>query len=461
MDILSTNQKILSLTEKEGATQAEVYALLVKTSGIYIDDDIAKMGTSPTELGFGLKFVIGKKIGYTSSTLTFESINDFVSRASSMARVSDPDPKFKSLPEPKKVSGDNEHFFSKATAQVESEFLAEKAMQVVESAKNDHVSVPNGTLRASSVEFNVMNSFGVNARSKSTMVYGYFTAKSEVSGSVGEGVQRCWSRDITKIEFDKIGEKLREQAMNVLKAKSFTEKWENIVAVLTPSEGSQLVDALISSSASGENINRRSSPWTDKVGDVVSNECLTVVDNGKSENGLLSALVDDEGVPMSETPVIEKGVLRSYLNDSYNANQMDLESTGNGMRRGAREINGAFASPVNCRITTLEVTPSTKSVDDVVSEIDRGVFIEHFAWPQVDPNSGAFSNEIRNAQLIENGEFTGQIKHALLVGNLYQSLKGNMRLANDLEVQGVSNIGYNGSVIMPTMAIPEVELVGQ
>ncbi|MFW9806372.1 MAG: PmbA/TldA family metallopeptidase, partial [Candidatus Thorarchaeota archaeon] len=213
MDLLATNEKILSLTEKDGATQAEVYALLVKTSGVYIDDDIAKMGISPTELGFGLKFVIDKKIGYTSSTLTFESIDDFVSRASSMARVSDPDPKFKTLPEPKKVSGNSEHFFDKATAQVESDYLTEKAMQVVENARTDHVSVPNGTLRACSVEFNVMNSFGLDAGSKSTMVYGYFTAKSEISGSVGEGVQRCWSRDITKIEFDKIGAKLREQAM--------------------------------------------------------------------------------------------------------------------------------------------------------------------------------------------------------------------------------------------------------
>ncbi|MGD9397202.1 MAG: TldD/PmbA family protein [Candidatus Thorarchaeota archaeon] len=461
MNLPSTNEKILKLAEKGGATQAEAFAILAKTSSVYIDDDIAKLGTAQTELGFGLKFIIDKKIGYTSSTLTFESIDEFVSRAASMARVSDPNPKFESLPSPKKVSGNPERFYDKTTAQIDSEYLTEKAMLIVDNASAGNVTVPNGTLRASSVDFNVMNSLGVDAGSKSTMVYGFFTAKSEASGSVGEGVKRCWSRNISDIEFDKIGEKLNEQALNVLQAKAFTEKWENVVAVIAPSESAQLLETLIGSATSGENVNRKSSPWTDKVGDVVAHESLTVVDNGLSEKGLLSALVDDEGLPMKKTPLIEKGVLQSYLNDSYNAAQLDLESTSNGMRRGAREIHGSFVRPVSCRTTTLEFTSSSKSMEDIITEIDKGVFVEHFAWPLVEPTTGSFSNEIRNAQLIENGELTRQIKHALLVGNLYESLKGDLRIANNLELQGISDIGSNGSSIIPTIAFPGTELVGQ
>ena len=461
MDLSSTNEKILQLAEKGGATQAEVFAILVKTSSVYIDDDIAKLGTAQTEMGFGLKYIIDKKIGYTSSTLTFETIDDFVARAASMARVSDPDPKFESLPSPKKVSGNPEKFYDKATAQIDSDFLTEKAMLVVDNAVAENVTVPNGTLRASSVDFEVMNSLGVNAGSKSTIVYGYFTAKSETSGSVGEGVQRCWSRNITDIEFDKIGEKLKEQALNVLQAKAFTEKWENIVAVLTPSEGSQLLEALIGSATSGEMVNQKSSPWADKVGDVVAHESLTVFDNGLSEEGLLSALVDDEGIPMQKTTLIEKGVLRSYLNDSYNAAQLDLESTSNGMRRGAREVHSSFVSAASCRTTTLEITPTSKSVDDIIGQIDKGVLVEHFAWPQVSATTGSYSNEVRNAQLIEDGELTGQIKHALLVGNLYESLKGNLLIANNRELQGISDVGIHGSAIVPTIAFTGAELVGQ
>ena len=461
MDIESTNGEILRLAEKAGATQAEVFGIIVRTSGVYIDDDIAKIGTSQTELGYGLKLIIDKKIGYTSSTLTLESIDDFVSRASSMAKVSAPDPRFESLPSPKKVSGSPERFYDKNTANLDSEHLAEMAMLVVESADSDKVTVPNGTLRTSSVDFRVMNSLGVNAESKSTMVYGFFTAKAEASDSVGEGLQRCWSREVSEIEFDKIGEKLKEQALNVLKAKAFREKWDNVIAVLAPGETAQLFNRIIGFSASGENVNKKSSPWTDKVGDTVANEVLTICDNGLSDKGLLSALVDDEGMPMRKTSVIEKGILTSYLNDSYNAAQMDLESTSNGMRRGARDVHGAFTDPVSCRITTLEITPSSNTVEDIVSEIDKGVFIEHFAWPQVEPTSGSFSNEIRNARLIENGELTSQIKHVLHVGNLYESLKRDLYIANDMQIQGIHDVGINGSVLLPTIAFSGTELIGQ
>ncbi len=461
MDISETTQNVMQLAEKKGATQAEVFGILVKTSSVYIDDDIVKIGTSQTELGFGLKFIIDKKIGYTSSTLTFESIEDFVERASSMARVSESNPKFESLPSPKKVSGNPDKFFDRKTAEMDSNNLAENAMLVVESAKAENVTVPNGTLRSSSLDFRVMNSLGVDTGSKSTIAFGFFTAKSESSGSVGEGIQRCWSRDITRIDFEKIGLKLKNQALNVLKAKAFNEKWENIVAVLAPSEGAELIDSLIGSAASAENVNKKSSPWTDKVGDLVADASVTIFDNGLSELGLLSALADDEGMPMQKTTIIEKGMLKSYISDSYFAAQLELESTSNGMRRGARNIHGTFINPASCSPTTLEVSPSSKSVDDIISEIDRGVLIEHFAWPQVEPNSGSFSNEIRNAQIIENGELRGQIKHALLVGNLYECLKGDMLLANDPEIHGISNPGRNGSVIMPTMVLPSTELVGQ
>jgi predicted Zn-dependent protease len=71
----------------------------------------------------------------------------------------------------------------------------------------------------------------------------------------------------------------------------------------------------------------------------------------------------------------------------------------------------------------------------------------------VDPYSGAFSNEIRNASLIENGELTGKVKYALLVGNMYESLMKGLMIGSDLEV--------NNCCVMPTIAFAGTEIVGQ
>ncbi len=453
MNINDIAERLVSTSEKTGAAQAEAFSILAKTSSIYIDDNIPKIADTKTELGVGLKFIIGKKIGFTSSTLLSEGIEDVVTRAKSLAAISNPDEKFVSLPDPKKASIDRDHFKDKYTAEADSSILTDLCMELVSSASSSKVSVPNGVLRASSIDFQITNSLGVDTGSESTLVFGYFTAKAEENGSVGEGVQRIWSRSLKDADFSGKGELLQTQALDVIKAKAFKENWEDIVAVLAPSEGSEMIGSLLGYALSAENVNNRSSPWTDKVGDKVAHESLNVIDNGLSTKGLLSASVDDEGTPTRTTQAIENGTLRSYLFDSYNANQHELPSTGNGLRRGFRDAHGAFTSSVGCRPTTIEIPAGKHDLDSMVSGIKRGVYVEHFAWPQVDPLSGAFSNEIRNACLIENGELTTKVKYALLTGNLYESIQREILLGNQLEV--------NSRYVMPIMAFEGIELVGQ
>ncbi|MHA2310006.1 MAG: TldD/PmbA family protein [Candidatus Thorarchaeota archaeon] len=453
MELSDIANKLVAKSESAGASQSEAYAVLAKTSSIYIDDNIPKIADVKEEVGVGIKVIIGKKISFTSSTLLSESVDDVVERAMSMAKVSAEDAKFVALPDPKKPTGPPDRFYDRTTGEADSDVLLKKTMTLVSSAVSDNVSVPNGVLRSSSSDFHITNSLGADAGSKSTIVFGYFTAKAEESGSVGEGVQRCWSRNLDDIDFAGVGEKLRHQALDVIQATGFKENWKDVVAVLAPSEGSAMLGSMVGFAVSAENVNNRSSPWTDKVGDLVAHESVTITDNGLSEKGLLSAVVDDEGTPMQTTPILDKGVLKSYLYDSYNAAQVDLSSTGNGIRRSPRDAQGSFSSPARCSSTTLEVPAHTKSVDDIIGEVKRGVYIEHFAWPQVDEFAGTFSNEIRNAQLIENGELTTKIKYALLVGNLYEAIKSEVVFGSDMEV--------HGSRVMPTFAISGTEIVGQ
>ncbi len=453
MDKEQTADRILSLCQKEGASQAEVFAATTKISSIYIDDSVPKIADAKTEFGVGLKYVLGKRVGFTSSTLLSETPEEVVRRASSVARVSNEDPRFVSLPEPKTPSGRSDRFFDKQTANADSSQLLDYAMRVVRSAVSGDVSVPNGVLRASSIDFLVRNSLGVRVSSRSTMVFGFFTAKSGKGGLVGEGVQRCWSRKLSTVDFDVLGEKLRSQAVSSLSAEAFKDHWTDIVGVLAPSECSEMLGQLIGMAASAENINNHSSPWTDRIGDRVAHENLTIMDNGLSETGMLSSVVDDEGTPTRKTMLIDRGELKSYFFDSYNGALGGLASTGNGIRRDPRECLGRFSSPAACGLTTLEIRPGRQSVEDIIGETKRGVYIEHLAWPQVDPTSGAFSNEVRSASLIENGQITHEIKHALLVGNLYESLRREINLGSRAEV--------HDSCVIPCVAFSGLELVGQ
>jgi predicted Zn-dependent protease len=165
-------------------------------------------------------------------------------------------------------------------------------------------------------------------------------------------------------------------------------------------------------------------------------------------------------MPTQQTTIIDKGLLKSFISDTYNARQLDQESTGNAIRRDPREVQGGFTGRASCSLTTLEISASSRSVEDVISEVKRGIFVEHFAWPQVDTSTGAFSNEIRNGILIENGELTSQIKYALWVGNLFDALKKPIMVASDAEIHG-SSLPPPYSCVMPTIAFQGTEIVGQ
>ena len=162
MNIKDTADKLVMHSEKEGAKQAEAYVVLARTSSVYIDDNIPKIADVKVELGVNVKFIVDKKIGFTSSTLLNESIEDVVKRAKKLANLSGEDAKFESLPEPKKVSEKHDKFYDKRTAEISSERLLEKTMTLVDSTIADGITVPNGVLRTSSVDFHVRNSLGVD-----------------------------------------------------------------------------------------------------------------------------------------------------------------------------------------------------------------------------------------------------------------------------------------------------------
>src|SRR5207244_10276579 len=83
---------------------------------------------------------------------------------------------------------------------------------------------------------------------------------------------------------------------------------------------------------SGSAIYRRSSFLVDQIGAPVASSDVTIVDDARRPAGLGSSPFDDEGIPAQTTPIIERGVLRSYLECAYTARKLGARPTGNGSR---------------------------------------------------------------------------------------------------------------------------------
>jgi PmbA protein len=173
----------------------------------------------------------------------------------------------------------------------------------------------------------------------------------------------------------------------------------------------------------GDNVARGKSMIADKIGDEIASSIFTLVDDGLYPTSPATSIADDEGVPRQRTPIIENGVLRSFLWDTYWANKMELKSTGNAkrnMRQGLVEIDS----------TTLVIEPGTREIEDIINEIDFGYYIQSVQGAHSsNPESGDFSVVGNPAILIENGKMVGGIDGLMISGNIFDLLKNVVEIA--------------------------------
>ena len=440
-------KKAIEIGEREGAHQVETFVINGRILNLYVEGSKVNIITENKWIGIGIKLAIGKRVGFVSGIYANEkSLHEIIKEGIKITRVSPEDPKFESLPEPKQISGVIEDVYDEHAANVSSSELYSFAKEVIENTKKNGVKVMRGLIRINIFEFSVMNSLGVDFSHEGTNIFVHFTAKREF----GEGIVKKYATMLNELNWEKIGEELHEKTLIASQAKAFKGS-EKLEVIIEPMELAGMLSDLLMA-ANGENINRKRSPWIGKIGEQVTAECLTIVDDGRLRGGLRSALADDEGVPTTRKAIIEKGVLKSYYFDYYNARIAKVTPTGNGYRRGVRTIEDAHNRMALSSLSNVEVIAGNKSYDELISEIDKGVIIKKFAYPTVDFLTGNFALEVRSAVLVENGEETQPIKHALLVGNMYDCLKNITGIAKEREKIGI--------VLLPAIRFREMQLVG-
>ncbi|GAJ03710.1 unnamed protein product [marine sediment metagenome] len=119
---------------------------------------------------------------------------------------------------------------------------------------------------------------------------------------------------------------------------------------------------------SAENVQRKQSPYHGKKGEEIASKIITIIDDGTMPLGVNSRKMDGEGVPSQSTSLLEKGVLKNFLYDSYTAGKDSVESTGNAIR-------GFDNLPTPGATNFIINGISRASKDEMFSEISEGLFI--------------------------------------------------------------------------------------
>ncbi len=204
---------------------------------------------------------------------------------------------------------------------------------------------------------------------------------------------------------------------------------------------------------------KKTSAFSDRVGQAVASELCTIVDDGTLAFRRGSLNVDDEGTPTSRTTLIERGVLRGYITDKLNARLMGIPLTGNGRRE-------SFQCIPMPRMTNTFMLPGESAPEDIIRSVKRGLYAVSFGGGQVDITNGKFVFSASEAYLIEDGRVTTPVKGATLIGSGPEVLKKVSMVGNDMQLdEGIGTCGKDGQSVpvgvgLPTIKVDEITVGG-
>ncbi len=202
----------------------------------------------------------------------------------------------------------------------------------------------------------------------------------------------------------------------------------------------------------GDFIRKKTSVFSNMLGQKIAASGVTVIDNGTLPNRRGSLNIDDEGTVTQETVLIENGYLKNFMLDKMNARILGMSPTGN-----ARRENYAYL-PMP-RMTNTYMAEGDYEPEEIIKSVKKGIYAKNFGGGQVDITSGKFVFSLCQAYLIEDGKVTAPIKGATLIGNGADALKKVEMIGNDLALDnGIGICGKDGQNIPVGVGQPTIKL---
>ncbi len=196
--------------------------------------------------------------------------------------------------------------------------------------------------------------------------------------------------------------------------------------------------------ANGDSIYRGASFWTNQLGQQVASSNVTVIDDGTMPGLFGTAPFDGEGLPTRRTVIVENGVLKNYLLNTYTGRKLKMESTGNASR-GLAGTPGIGAG--NLFLENGTITPQ-----QLLADVKVGFYVTELMGFGVNMVTGDYSRGAAGLW-IENGELTFAVEEVTIAGNLKEMLNNITAIADDLV--------FRGAVASPTLRIDGMTIAGE
>jgi PmbA protein len=416
---------LLKQATRKGATAAD--AFVVEDQSFSAQVRLGQVDTvkHAREQHMALRVFVGKSVAAAStSDLSREAMTRLVDEAVSLARVTSPD-ELSGLPDAELLARripdlDLRDPHGHDLPPEEKIELARRCEAAALAADPRITNSEGGDFGDRRARYAYATSHGFSGEYQTSS---FSLAVSPVATRDGEMQRDSWyhvTRRRSRLDDpEEIGRIAARRAVRRLGARRV--KTAEVPVVFDPEMAASLVRH-IAGAASGPALYRRASFLVGKLGERIAAPSVTVVDDGTIPGALGSRPFDGEGLPVAPTVVVDRGVLRSYLLDTYSGRKLGLPSTHHGARDG---------SGVSVSTTNLYLAAGDRDPGDLIRSVKNGLYVTELIGFGVNGVTGDYSRGAVG-MWIENGELAYPVEEITVAGNLLDMLNAVEGVGNDL-----------------------------
>lgn len=274
------------------------------------------------------------------------------------------------------------------------------------------------------VESAVATTTGIRRSGRENGCYVSISTLADDGDETQTGFGFSVGRSPDQFDLAKAAKEAADRATRLLGAVKPSSK--RVTVVLDPYVTAMFL-GVISSTLNGEAVAKGRSLFKDRLGDVVANPMVTLVDDPTNTLAYTATDLDGEGLAARRNVLIDAGVLQQFVHNSYSARRAGARSTGNAVRGGFKGTPG-----VGC--LALQLQPGTRDQSALVADVADGVLVTSVQGLHSGVNSisGDFSVGA-SGLLITNGVVGAPIREFTIASTLQRMLLDVVEIGGDVD----------------------------
>lgn len=430
-----------------GFGDMEVYYQKNKSFNVKVFEREIQNYSLSVQEGLSFRGLFNKKMGYAYTEKVDESSVEMLIHAAKMnAEVIENDDEefiFEGSKEYTEVINYNDQLESVSTEdKIDLVFSLEKKASEIDKRVE---TIDPCMYSESSSESIVINTKGLELRDKSNLAFLYAGVKVREGEDIKTALGYKITNNFNEFDTTEVAKEAVDDAVKMIGAKPINSGDYKIV--LENVVSADLLESF-TSIFSAEAVQKDLSRLKGKLGERVSSELITIVDDPFRENGIASTGFDSEGVATKYKKLIDKGVLKTFLHSLKTAKKDGVEPTGNGFK--------GYKSSVSIGPTNFYIIPGDTSFDKLIKDIEKGLLVTEVQGLHSGLNSisGDFSLSAEGF-LIEDGELSHPVNQITIAGNYFDMLRDVEEIGNDLKFT------LPGAIGSPSIKIKKLSVAGE